>query len=186
MKNNKKLALKALLAALAVGAYVTSPIATTTVHAELVDETDDWDKEGDTEYEDITDQENNEHDNNSNTQDADAHVDNSNGGTDEEHRPDPVDQGNADPTRGEVTDWENYDPTKDPNWDAQNPVLPDDLEDEVDRKSDDDIPKTADSTPWVPVGIALGGAAVGLYLVIDSKKAFVLSKKDVKVLRRTK
>ena len=136
-KSNKKLTIKALVAALAMGFALNSPLAVSTVHAELVDETDEWNREGEQQNQDVTEQEQQNHDNNSNEQDANAHVDNSNGGSDQETKPDPVPTGNPDPNRGEVTDWENYDPTKDPNWDPINPVLPDGLEDEVDRKSDD-------------------------------------------------
>ena len=56
MKNNSKIALKSLAAAAAIGVVTTNPFTTFTVEAasplfELVDETDEWNKEGETEYE---------------------------------------------------------------------------------------------------------------------------------------
>lgn len=197
MKNNSKIALKSLAAAAAIGVVTTNPFTTFTVEAasplfELVDETDEWNKEGETEYENVTPEEQATHDNSSNTQDADAHVDNSHGGTEETTRPDPVPTGNSDPRQGEVTDWENYNPNTDPYWNAQNPVLPDNLEDEVDRKDDEpEIVKTGDSMwNYAAVGLAGGmmvtaGVIASYNLVVDSKRRYSYVKKDVKKLTKT-
>ena len=185
-KKRKNLTIKALVAACVMGLAFTSPMATTTVHAELVDETDEWNKEGEQHNEDITEQEQQNHDNNSNEQDANAHVDNSNGGSDETRKPDPVPSGNSDPRQGEVTDWENWNPWDDPTWDPINPVLPDGLEDEVDRKSDDDIPKTPDTNPYAAYGAIIAALTAIGYKVVSSKKGFITIKKDVKKLTKDK
>ena len=174
-KSRKNLTIKALLAAVAMGFALNSPIAVSTVHAELVDETDEWDKQGTPTYEDTTDKDQN---NNSNEQNANAKVDNSDGGSDKTTKPDEVPTGNSDPTKGEVTDWENYDPTKDPNWNPYDPTLPDGLQDEVDRKTPP-IEKTADSAlPYALFGIVSGAMASIGYKVIGSKKGFVVFGKD--------
>jgi hypothetical protein len=145
---NSKVNMKLLLAALVAGLTLTNPITTITAHAELVDETEDWGREGQAQPETITQQENNEHteanvqaqENNQQTpaaQDAAAVVDNSQGGQ-EATQPNPAqntgDTGNADPTQGEVTNWKDYDPTTDPTWNPIDPRLPAGLPDEVDRK----------------------------------------------------
>ena len=226
-----KLVVKALAAALAMGLTVSSPLTAMPVHAELVDETDDWNREGEQHNEDITPTEQEQHDqDNANNlenggetpapQDAEAVVDNSNGGQEPSNQPNPPSgtgsDGNSDPTKGEVTDWEHYDPTTDPTWDHQDPKLPDNLPDEVDRKTPDkpDTPDTPDkpdkpdtpgtpdkptppptttivktgdsAAPYAAVGVVLGGSLAGFYLVVDSKRKYRLMKQNIKTLTRTK
>ena len=136
-KANLKLALGLLVA----GLTFTAPTNTTTVHAELVDETDEWKEEGEQHNEEITPQEQEQHDNqpDPSVQDAQPVVNNEQGGVEPSNVPNPPphngNEGNSDPTKGEVTDWIHYDPTTDPTWDPINPKLPDDLEDEVDKKT---------------------------------------------------
>ena len=175
MKNNKKLTIKALGALLVMGLAFTSPVTSVVAHAELIDETDDWDKEGNPEYQDVTEQEQQEHDkDHSNTQDANAVVDNSNGGNPTEGQRDNLNTSDY---------WEDYDPTKDPDWNAIDPRLDDDLQDEVDRKSD--IPKTADDTGRY-AAMVLGFSALlgGFAKVIDSRKKYAMHKNINKVLKR--
>ena len=58
MKNNKKLIIKALTGILVAGIALANPVTAKTVYAEnYVDETDDWNKEGNPDYQDVTEQE---------------------------------------------------------------------------------------------------------------------------------
>ena len=176
MKNNK-LTIKALATLVAAGIAFTNPATAMTVHADnYVDETDDWNKEGNPDYQDVTEQEQQQHDqDHSNTQDANAQVDNSNGGNPTEGQRDNLNTSDY---------WENYDPTKDPDWDAINPVLPDNLEDEVDRKTPD-IPKTADNTGrYAAMATAFTALMAGVYRIVSSRKKYAIHKNIDKVLKR--
>ena len=130
--------LKLILAGLAMGLTIAASQPALIAHAELVDETDEWSREGEQHNEQITEQEQQEHtqqniENQNNggstpaQQDAEAVVDNSKGGTEPTDVPVP-------PTAGQGFDAENYTPTQedtkvDPSKNKQ---------DEVGRKTEDE------------------------------------------------
>lgn len=151
-----KINTKLLLAALATAFTLANPMTSITAHADLVDETNEWNQEGQAQPENITPQENQEHTTQNvqaqeagtqtpAPQDANAVVDNSQGGQ-EVTQPNPAqgtgDEGNADPSKGEVTNWKDYDPSKDPTAGQIQPGE----KDEVDWKTPT-TPNTPPSTP---------------------------------------
>jgi hypothetical protein len=99
--NNRKANLKKLLVALVMATKLTSAAGITAYATDLVDETDEWTQEGTPTYEDITEQEQEEHtqqnieqqesgEEGPAPQDAEAVVDNSQGGEKPSEEPQPV------------------------------------------------------------------------------------------------
>ena len=147
-----KASLKLALGLLVAGLSFNAPSNTVTTRAELVDETDEWEVDGEEKIEDITPEEQEQHDEQPNpaVQDGEAVVDNTEGGEEPSVEPQKPEgtgsEGNSDPKKGEITDWEDWDPTKDPTWDPVHPKLPDNLPDEVDIKNPTPTP-TPKPTP---------------------------------------
>lgn len=132
--------LKLILAGLAMGLTIAASQPALIAHAELVDETEEWNREGEQHNEQITEQEQQEHtqqniENQNNggstpaEQSAEAVVDNSQGGTEPTDVPVPE-------TAGQGFDAENYEPK--PEDTKVDPSK--NKEDEAGRKTKDEQP----------------------------------------------